>query len=859
MQINLSTLPKDIQKSLGRDDVFIRALFERPQSLSALLPYSDYLEDARVFLNKDGSLGAIFEIELLEHEVMTGDQIISAGSSLKSWFMLPENCSLQILFDQRMLSPLDKRLANLEQVYPAAHPVSEALFSERLKIVKDVCNTPSPNAPFERKAYASIRYYPATRSSKVPKGILSKPEATLYTQTQEFVRELASFRHIIDGFEHNSRVKLRRVAACDLVDMLRQFFNPVTYYKREFAAFNPNLAIADQIIFNAPTLDYEGMRREGLKTRTISLKTSPLYAYPGGMAYFTKLSFPYRLSLSFGFPSKGKIKQFFDVKEFFLQNTPSAKARRQREEILEVQDRLARDDRCLYMTFNVIIDGASEDELDRKTREIVSVFHNDLECEVITESDIGLGLCLNSLPLCYSPKSDQSAQRFIRILRSDATNFIPIFDSFRGLDRPLQLYLSREGNLANFSLLENETSNHTVVLADSGSGKSAFVIDCVQAVKRMTPEPLVFVIDKKSSYLMLSEYFDADFTVFDFDREVPFSPFRGRFDEGKVAFLTHLITAAVKLTSPSFDIESDHTTAISKALKLAYMKKLGQVGLAYIDGELKKVEGDAEVELTMDDFIAELGALPSLREYETFESLISELVQKLKPFYGDGAYSRFFKGSAQAQGKSKLFYIYDLDALDADPVLRTLMAMAVMDEITRIIKLPEHKGRMGIIVLEELGRLGKDNPTVARYVVDWAETLRKFGYWLIGLTPRPDNYFELEAGRALWSVADNFVFLQMSEDNVKYLREKSDILDEASAEIVKSLRTVRGKYADVFYTNKKKSRQGAFRFSQTPLDRWLAPTNAKDAFAASEALKEHAGDKWRALYQLASRYPEGVS
>ena len=98
----------------------------------------------------------------------------------------------------------------------------------------------------------------------------------------------------------------------------------------------------------------------------------------------------------------------------------------------------------------------------------------------------------------YTPKTDHSSQRFIRILRSDAVRMLPIFDSFRGMSSPLQLYLSRERNLVRFSLTENETSNHTVVLADTGSGKSAFVIDCIQAAKRMTPEPLVFVIDKKS-------------------------------------------------------------------------------------------------------------------------------------------------------------------------------------------------------------------------------------------------------------------------------------------------------------------------------------------------------------------------
>ena len=175
------------------------------------------------------------------------------------------------------------------------------------------------------------------------------------------------------------------------------------------------------------------------------------------------------------------------MKEFFLQNTPSARARRQREEVLEVQEKLAREDRCLQLTFNVILEGETEEILEARVREVVNVFHNDLECETILEDDIGLGLCLNALPLAYSPKSDYSTQRSIRILRSDITKFIPIYDSFRGLYRPLQLYLSRENNLVKFSLLENETSNHTVVLADSGSGKSAFIIDCIQAAKRMSP------------------------------------------------------------------------------------------------------------------------------------------------------------------------------------------------------------------------------------------------------------------------------------------------------------------------------------------------------------------------------------
>lgn len=848
MSFSKQILPKPIQGALSRDRVFIDALFKRPRSLAALLPYESYDEAARIFLNKDGSLGVVFELEFFEHEVMTGSQIVEAVSSLKSWFSLPGNCTLQILFEQSYLSEWDKDFSVMEQAFPDGHRVSSLLFNERMKVLKSACRERGAMAPFIRKGFVAIRFFPEAGADRTT--MFQNPESTLHGETVRSIRALNEFKHVIADFEHNAGGRLTRLTGAELVDILRRFFNPKSFYEQKLPAFNPSARICDQIIFNQPRLDHAGLEVEGVKTRTISLKTSPQYAYPGGMAYFTRLPFPFRLSLAFSFPSKAKVKQFFDVKEFFLQNTPSARARRQREEVLEVQDRLARDDRCLHMTFNVIVDGTSDEELEQKSREVISIFHHDLECGVVREADIGLGLCLNSLPLCYAPKSDLSSQRFIRILRSDAMKFIPIFDSFRGLEKPLQVYLSRERNLAKFSLLENETSNHTVVLADSGSGKSAFVIDCIQAVKRLSPEPLVFVIDKKSSYQMVSEYFDADLTVFDWNAEMPFSPFRGQLNDGKVAFLTQLIGTAIKLTSPSFQFESDHMAAVTACLRLAHDRKSKQAGVIYEDGELKQADIHGDVEITMDDVVLELAGLSSLPGFESFGQVAEDLSQKLKPFYGDGAYAKFFGGAKQSKEKSKLFYVYDLDALDSDPVLRTLMTMAVMDEITRIIKLPEHQGRMGMIVLEELGRLGKDNPIVARYVVDWAETLRKLGYWLIGIAPRPQNFFELEAGRALWGTADNFLFLQMSADNVNYLMEKSDILDEASAEIVKSLRTVKGKSVDVFYVNKKKTRQGAFMFFQTALDRWLAPTNAQDGLAAKAALRMYPDDKWRALRHL---------
>jgi hypothetical protein len=186
------------------------------------------------------------------------------------------------------------------------------------------------------------------------------------------------------------------------------------------------------------------------------------------------------------------------------------------------------------------------------------------------------------------------------------------------------------------------------------------------------------------------------------------------------------------------------------------------------------------------------------------------------------------------------------------------MTMAVIEEIRQTIKQHRGSGRQGLVVLEELQMLGRSNSVGRQFVVDAAETFRKLGVWLISLTPRPQNYFETEVGKAMWAVADNYLFLQMSSDNVDYVASHSSLLTSAGIEIVKSLRTVKGAYADVFFVNKKRTRQGAFRFFQTPYDRWLAPTNSVAAAAANAAKAKYPEDRWLALEELVREHPHGL-
>ena len=340
---------------------------------------------------------------------------------------------------------------------------------------------------------------------------------------------------------------------------------------------------------------------------------------------------------------------------------------------------------------------------------------------------------------------------------------------------------------------------------------------------------------------------------------MPFSPFRGELDDDKIRFLVQLLSSAMQLSSPNFQVEAEHRICITQALKLAAETKARAKGVKYEDGKLINVETTDTPVITLDDVIAALGTLTGVSEFEKYGPIIDELSKKLRPYYSDGIYAPFFRSTvAGSKAKEVDLYVYDLDALAGDTILQTLVTMSIVDEIRRKIVSQGGKERGGYVVIEELGMLGRNNPVAKDFVIDAAETFRKLGFFLIGLTPNPRNYFEIPAGQAMWAVADHYLLMAMKEDNVDFLAKNSTLLDEATVQIAKSLKTIRGKSADCLYVHKSKAFSGAFTSKPSGRELWLMPTHLPDALEAQKTLKRFEGDPLAAWEDLVERYPTGT-
>ena len=117
---------------------------------------------------KDGSLGAVYEVRLVEHEPLVASKIVDSVKSLKTWLGLPSTYTLQLLFDQRIIGPLDKRWDDLLND-DKGHDVSKLLHKEAVERARK-------SSPYERVLYLSIRNCSVDNKSSVSnfqKGIRS--------------------------------------------------------------------------------------------------------------------------------------------------------------------------------------------------------------------------------------------------------------------------------------------------------------------------------------------------------------------------------------------------------------------------------------------------------------------------------------------------------------------------------------------------------------------------------------------------------------------------------------------------------------------------------------------------------------
>lgn len=834
------------------DDIVEKSLSEQLTRVQEVLPYLQFDSSNNLVILKDYSMGAVYRVELAQHEAMLGSNLDELHSNLVRWLQLPNNCALQVLFDQSYLEERDLE-SKFRNIDPSnSDSLSNLVRLEKLNQIKGRLGT----SLFKRSMILSIRYFPENEMKTLRDFLPRKSEALFLDEIEISSKKTNAFLDILSSFESRSPLKLTRLNAQEFIDSIRDlFFKPETEDTR-FAKYNNAIELSDQLITTPIKLNRSGRIGEGTMTKTISLKF-PGIRYASMAAYFLNLQFPVKLSYRFSFPKKEKVNAFLQWKQFALKNTFSERGKRELEEVKDVQKKLAFDDRCVWVTMSVIVEGKNIKELKQRVNEVQALTVDKYDCNAIVENEIGLSLLWSSLPLNYLPTSDFTTKRYIPLLAKDAAYLLPVFDSFRGGDTPFLVYESREGNLAPYTPFHPKQLNgHMTVLASSGAGKSDFISDVILAAKSSTPEYVIFVIDEKSSLAVMTKLLGGEMNKLEIGKKPDCTPFRGKYDDKKIGFLTNWLCTAIELTSPSFKVEGDAKSIISESINAAINKKKITGKLTYVDSEIYEGGTDHEISISVDDICVEMALLPGRKEFEKSIALIETLLLKLNIFRGEGIYANYFRADSGSQKFTKSFYVFDIEGIKIDPVLRDLTVLGIFEELRQTMMLPENDGKNAILVFDEIASVDRSVPMLSDLIVQSAEKSRKEGFAVIGATNQPESFFQLKGCTALWNISNTHAFMQFDPNAVDKLASFDSSISEADKEIIKSLRTRPGSSADIYIKDNSNVHHGVYTNFRTVVKKVVFPSNPKDAREVNNMIKKHAGNVVKAFNELLIQFKQ---
>lgn len=820
--------------------------FRDHERLSKKLMVDEFIEDGKYFILKDQSVGVVYGVELFEHEASKNESIIEMNRKLKSWLSLNDEFSIQYVFSQGKVEESDLK-PYLEDEFSGNSQLADFLHEKRIESLLENSNNEYPL--FNRKGYLVVTKRSRLQKSTLRDRLPQRAHDLLFKEVETYTKEIKKFEKTIRQFEELSPLKLERLGCVDVLSLIREMLYDGGETKNRRNSYSSAYSLSEQVLDRGIDVDFAGKNGKGDISRVFSLKV-PGISYPAMGAWLLTLPFPFKVSIQLYKPPQAKVDLYLNWKEFSLKNSLSEKAKREFEDVKDIKKQLAYEQDAIWMTYTITLNGKTVAEIEEMANELKKIADDKFEAFLIEEEDIGLSMWWDTIPFQYKPHHDGVFQRSFPLLTNDLLKLIPVYDSGRGDGVPFQLLQTREGNIAPLSLFGG-TSSHTLFLGDTGTGKSRLLGDVICSAKRPQSDFLVFIFEVKTSYPMLVNYFGGEINKYKVSEPPSSSPFKGVYDEEKILFLTNWIKTAVEITSPSFKIESELREAIYQAIKRAAEKRKKSASTTFVDSKLVSGSSEIEIVIDFDDVQNELANLPSDKAFEAMTEQISDLLGKLAIFQGDGIYSSYFKPQGVWEDIKGGIFDSDFEGVKSDPVIRDLTFLQEFEKIRQIRMQPENQGKEIIIILDEIADLDRGIPLFADIISSWAETGRKEGVWFFfaTCTPQVFNDPNLKACRTCMSVASNYVFTAMSDENLAELENEYSIIDDRDKAIIRSLKTVKGKHSE-FYVIKGDGSRCVYRLVESPVKRWLQPTNVQDTNKALKAIQKFNGDALKAAEYL---------
>jgi conjugal transfer ATP-binding protein TraC len=749
---------------------------KNPAELLSVLAFDDA---TGLYFHADGCLGY-----MILGDPLTGvdDRVVQQLQPLLGQ-NFPPNSVLQVTLwsspdvEDQLLRMREIRVPTGKGPVSAGRRLATALVEGRAQYLREHTFT-----PISALLPVRVRNIQAVVSVKVPCGAGAPNEGDiekvgrLRQTTEQILRTLGMAPMVLDPERY-----LRIVGS--IVNSA-----PNASWRRHAALYDSSRLIREQVFDLETTLrtDSRGLRLGDRRVRTLCAKRRPEYVHLMQAAQFLgDLRTGSRgvrenvlITLNVLFPEAEQARAAMTAKKNattwqstggFARYLP--RLARQKEDFdalfaaLEDGDRVVR----AYPSFCLFAD--SEEEAIAATSNMLT-YYRELGYTLQEDRFVALPIFLNALPgnAETDPAVVKNLQRYRTMAGRHAAHMLPIIADWKGTGTPLMTLLSRNGQLMSVDLFDSQTNYSGLVAAESGSGKSFFVNFLVTSYLSVGAD--VFLIEVGRSFANLCQVLGGEHLEFSADSDLSLNPFS--VIESYEEQSDFLLAVLVAMVSPKGAITEYQESTLRRVVR-----------------ELWDLHGK---ELSVDLLAATLIAYRDASGNP--DARVSDLGVQLYPFTTKGEYGRWFSRASTVQFNNS-FVVLELEELKARRHLMGVVLVQLMAVIQQAMFL-RRDGRPKLLIIDE----GYDvicQGAEGKFVERGFRQLRKARGGVVLILQGVNDLYKSEVGEAIWeNTGTKFLLSQTPEAIEGLIQSKRLALSEGAAEVLKTVRTERGVYSEIF-------------------------------------------------------------
>lgn len=827
----------------------LESFLDEGKPFTELLPYFGY--ENGFFVLKDGSLGQVWEVSLIESETKSSAHLEQLAQMIEGVIIrLPEDlasCQFILICDEdlndRLQSYADFSKGSDNGIIREANKAK----IEHLKQGKDGFFEQHTGAYSSKRirCFFSLRYFPSWGQ------INFGDKLQFYFAGRNRIKEnlsdnflancqgMARSSDVVEGVFRACEIKYSKLKEEDLHKLLYKLLNPKRAKTLPVPIFREAEPLADQLLYNCPKVTGEGFEFEGTYFKVVTLKELPLNTETG--------MFTAELTRGTRFSMLDLLKDFIMVINFYIPKQEEAlrgikmqkafafmqrstyfgdksiEAAEKKEELDScIKETFSSGHKIIYPRIHFIVSESSKEKCENSIANILNMLSR-MGCEGLKEEIIAGSLFLSCLPLCFDHAFERFIKRTRRMISSNLSDMLPLYGSVKGTQTPAQVYLNRRGETVFWDFFDSNTNPHAIVIGASGAGKSFFVNDFILQNARLDSH--FFVLDKGDSYRKLCQILGGQYIRFELNEPVTINPFLKEPDAEHLAFLVTVLSEMCSGGDERERLFREQEGVLQKAILASYEDRKNK-----------------DEEITLSDVVEKLKSHACNRKLGIGESIGLKLALKLTPFTREGQYGRFFDGKNQFNLGSR-FTVFELGNLSSHSDLQLVVLLNIMYFITNFVSSPEMKPKRKFLLIDEAWSLLKLKNT-AEFITNSFKTYRKYHCSTVAITQEIVDLIGKECGIAIQANAANKVFLKQEPNVIDSLKTFASLSDK-EIELLKSVETQKGKFSEALIISD--SSRGVIRLVPDPFLYWLATSDAKDNEYLESKVQIHSGDYLEAI------------